>query len=140
MDLKKTLEQLHDNSDLINIVTTMADDSKMKEFIEKTVKYLQSEINKYMESDIIINDKDDLGYFTAVQYIELKARWIQMNLRLSYQAFATGEGEPEILLRASATSYFLSIIEPHVNKSYVEEIQRLLAQPVIGDGILNVDS
>ncbi len=76
MDFKKTLEQLHDNSDLINIVTTMADDTKMKEFIEKTVKYLQSEINKYMESDSIINDKDDLGYFSAVQYVELKARWI----------------------------------------------------------------
>lgn len=135
MELKKTLEQMNDSSNLIKIVTTMADDSKMKEFIQKTVQYLQNEINKYMESYNIINDQDDQGYFTAVQYVELKARWIQMNLRLSYQAFATGEGEPEILLRAAATSYFLSIVEPHVNKSYVEEIQRLLAQPVIGEGI-----
>lgn len=126
---------MQDHSNLINIVTSMADDNKMKEFIEKTVHYLQNEISKYMESYNIINDEDDLGYYAAVQYVELKARWIQMNLRLSYEAFATGEGEPEILLRASATSYFLSIVEPHVQKSYVEEIQRLLAQPVIGTAI-----
>ncbi len=135
MNLKETLEQIDANSNLTKVVTTMADDGKMKDFIVKTVQYLQHEINKYMESYKIINDEDDLDYFTAVQYVELKARWIQMNLRSSYHAFANGEGEPEILLRASATSHFLSIVEPHVNKSYVEEIQRLLAQPIIGNTI-----
>lgn len=139
MNLKNTLEQMQDHSNLIGIVTTMADDSKMKEFIEKTVHYLRNEISKYMESYNIINDEDDVGYYTAVQYVELKARWIQMNLRLSYEAFANGEGEPETLLRASATSYFLSVVEPHVNQSYVEEIQRLLAQPIIGTAINSAD-
>ena len=69
---------------LRELLATMVTDRKMQWFIDHTVIYLTDEIDKYLEAHGIINDQKDLGYYSAVQYVELKARWIQMNLRLNY--------------------------------------------------------
>lgn len=133
MSASTRLKELNDKAALEKLVGSMCHEEKLKPHLNQVVSYLLNEIGAYLDGASKINDDEDLDYYTAVQYIELKARWIQMNLRLSYQAFASGEGDPFTLLKAGATSYLLGEIERFVSNKYVGEIQRLLAQPVFGE-------
>lgn len=126
------MKELNNKATLEQLVEGMCSDEKMRPHFDKIVSYLLLETSNYLEGSEKIDDEEDHDYYTAVQYIELKARWIQMNLRLSYQAFSAGEGDPYVLLKAAATSYLLGEIENFVSKKYLSEIQRLLAQPVFG--------
>ena len=132
MDIKEVLQNWSDDDFLRVILNEMAEDTQMKKFIDNTIIYLKEQSHSLQEGFKDIDDSDDSSYYLTIKYVELKTRWIQMNLRLSYQAFKEGEGRPEILLKAGATTRLLASIEPFVSKSYIEEIQVLLAQPVIG--------
>lgn len=134
MSLKIVLEKWSQEKALRKLLESMADSGKMTEFIPETIEYLSNQVHQHLATFDEIDDEDDLAHYTAVQYVELKARWIQMNLRLSYQAFTHGEGDPKLLLRAAATTALLSEIEPYVSRQYVEQIQALLAQPVQFEG------
>lgn len=136
MNAKECLEQWNSEPKLRSMITEMAQ-GKMSAFVEPTVQYLKGEITQHLTSFGEINDDDDVEYYTAIQYVELKARWIQLNLRLSYQAFSSGEGDPQILLKASATAALLGSLEPYISERYVQEIQTLLAQPVFGEALTN---
>lgn len=131
--MKAQISKWTQDSFLKEKVQTMAHDPAMKPFLNEAVQYLKEQALSYLSSFEHIDDHDDHGYYTAVQYVELKARWIQMNLLLSYQAFTNGAGDPATLLKAGATSALLAEIEPFVEKNFLGQIQTLLAQPVFGD-------
>lgn len=91
----------------------------------------REEFEKYREvflqgaEDIV--DDDDFSYYVAVKYVEVKANWIQYNLRLNYQAVLKGAADQSLLLRAGLLSHFLSLVEPSVENSHLDLIQELLA-------------
>ncbi len=137
MTIKNILEDLNQREKIQKMVSEMTTDPALAAYASDTVDYLLNEVNQHLLSCAEIDDQEDLDYYTAVQYVELKARWIQMNLRLSYQAVRTGQGNPKMLMKASGTTALLVALEPFVSKSYVSQIQTLLAQPVFGEGLKN---
>ena len=128
MDLKTALENWSEKKTLLATLTAMAHEPKMIPFITSVAHYVETQVSACIASFSDINDDDDMDYYVAIQYVELKARWIQMNLRLNYQAVTIGEGDPEMLLKAASTTALLSIVEPYVSRPYVEHIQKLLAE------------
>jgi hypothetical protein len=74
-----------------------------------------------------IEDADDFEYFVAVKYVETKANWIQMNLRLNYQAVLGTGADQHLLVRAGLMSHFLGKVEPWVSGEHLSMINELLA-------------
>ena len=66
----------------------------------------------------------------AINYIELKSRWIALNTKINYQTFRTGQCETVDALCASATSLLLQQIESLIDHADIEKITAFLAQPV----------
>lgn len=137
MDLKQVLGEWSEKKKLHATLTSMAHESKMVEHIPSVTQYVEQQVAACVASFSDINDDEDMGYYVAIQYVELKARWIQMNLRLSYQAVTKGEGDAEMLLRAASISALLGIVEPHVSQTYVQTIQKLLTEPMFSHGDKN---
>lgn len=66
----------------------------------------------------------------AVNYIELKTRWIALCTKANYQNFRLGSCESELALRGSACSQLLAVVESLLSAQDVEKITEFLAQPV----------
>lgn len=108
--------------DLVNSIDSISEDDK-KEIIKEYVVYRM----KFQQGMDDITDDDDLGYFIAIKYTEIKASWIQLNLRLNYQAVMKGSADQKLLVKASLLSNFLAVIEPRLKSEHLEMIQDLLS-------------
>lgn len=79
-----------------------------------------------------IDDPDDCAMTLAIQYVELKSRWIALNTRMNYSMFRTGGCDPADMCRGSAVSALLAHIEPLLDASDIDKITEFLAQPLSG--------
>ena len=77
-----------------------------------------------------IEGGEDLHLTLAIQYIELKTRWIGMNNRINYTTIRTGVPATEDVLLATVLSMFLVHIEGLVHAEDVERINEFLAEPI----------
>lgn len=77
-----------------------------------------------------IEDAEQITETLAINYIELKTRWIALNTKVNYQMFRTGAPDAETACRGSACSLLLADVERLLNESDITKITEFLAQPV----------
>jgi photoactive yellow protein len=75
----------------------------------------------------------ELQWTLAMSYLELKAEWIQRQVRVCYQQMVTGVCDLEVALEASMISYLLALIEPLLTADHLERLQTLFASEVRSD-------
>jgi hypothetical protein len=78
----------------------------------------------------IVLDGDDLRYSLASRYVELKAHWIQLNVRVQYSNMVYGSADPVLIAEAGAVSFLLARIEHLVDAEYIRRINDLLLAPL----------
>lgn len=78
-----------------------------------------------------VDDAEDQQLMVAAQYIERKARWIQLNTAIQYRRIASGRSDLRLIHEASIVSLLLGAIEPLIDPLSLERINELLEQPVL---------
>ncbi len=77
-----------------------------------------------------IDDDGEIATVLAINYIELKSRWIALNTKINYQTFRTGRCNASDALCATATSMLLQQVETLIDQADIDKITAFLAQPV----------
>jgi hypothetical protein len=103
-------------------------DPKSKQRLQLEFEAYRTTFLKGMDD---IEDEEDMAYYVAIKYVEVKAHWIQMNLRLNYQAVLKGSADQYMLVEAALLSHFLSLVEPHVDHKQLSLINDLLATRLV---------
>lgn len=98
--------------------------------IDRCVDQVRDEQQTFAAAIREIDDDGEIATVLAINYIELKSRWIALNTKINYQTFRTGQCETVDALCASATSLLLQQIESLIDTKDIEKITAFLAQPV----------
>lgn len=77
-----------------------------------------------------VDDPADAAMAVAIQYVELKSRWIGLNTKMNYAMFRTGQCRVEDQLRAGAVTHLLTVLEPCIDPEDVNKIREFLAKPL----------
>jgi hypothetical protein len=98
--------------------------------IDRTVDWVM-----HLRKDLVgllasIGDDEQIVETLAINYIELKTRWIALNTKTNYQLFRTGSSEPEVALRGFACSALLADVEALLSADDITKITEFLSTPV----------
>ncbi|GLY32998.1 hypothetical protein [Kineosporia sp. NBRC 101731] len=74
--------------------------------------------------------EEELQWTIALSYMELKAQWLQRQVRVCYEEMMTGSCSKEVALEASAASYLISLIEPLLDAEHLRRIRELFVSQV----------
>ncbi|MEM9558870.1 MAG: hypothetical protein AAF995_01080 [Planctomycetota bacterium] len=77
-----------------------------------------------------IEDPDEIETTLAINYVELKSKWIALNTKINYTVFRSGACDPVDALRATGVSTLLMIVEELLEQSDIEKITEFLAAPL----------
>ncbi len=77
-----------------------------------------------------IEDPEEVAMTLAINYIELKSRWIAINTKINYQNFRTGSCDSATALRGAAISQLLALVEGLLTPEDIEQITAFLAEPI----------
>ncbi|MEM0982454.1 MAG: hypothetical protein AAGI17_00735 [Planctomycetota bacterium] len=77
-----------------------------------------------------VDSPEDRDMLLAINFIELKSRWIAFNTELNYQVFKKGAPDVATQQRAFGTSLLLATVEPLLSSGDVDQITQFLAEPV----------
>lgn len=77
-----------------------------------------------------IGDPDEVTMTLAINYIELKSRWIGLNTKMNYQMFHRGSCDVVTALRGGALSALIGRIETLLTREDIEQITQFLAEPI----------
>jgi hypothetical protein len=112
-------------------------DACMEEWDEGTPEQknaLKREMHEQREAFLsLLKDVDDpetLDMVSAIEYVEVKSRWIRYNTQLQFQAVFKGEASMELMCRAALTTSFLICLEPLLQPEDLEKITDFLSQPI----------
>lgn len=99
------------------------------EVIESTLEWLEA-----VQSDLValvaeIDGGEDTEMALAIQYVELKSRWIAFNTKMNYRLFKGDQPSATDLYRASAVSALLGHIEPLLRSDDINHITEFLGHP-----------
>ncbi|MEN0019522.1 MAG: hypothetical protein AAF747_01410 [Planctomycetota bacterium] len=100
------------------------------ELIEQTIEWLTGLQDNLVGLIEKIGEGEDVEMALAIQYVELKSRWISFNTQLNYEMFRSGQPSIETMLRGTAISTFLAHIEPLLKPADIDQITEFLAQPL----------
>jgi hypothetical protein len=98
--------------------------------VSRCVDQIRDEQGSFAAALREIDDDGEIATVLAINYIELKSRWIALNTKINYQTFRTGQCETVDALCASATSLLLQQIESLIDQRDIDKITAFLAQPV----------
>ena len=97
--------------------------------VERTLAWIRA-----MRHDLVALlesiDDEQAPETIAINYIELKTRWIALNTKVNYQQFRTGVSDPEIAFRGTACSMLLGQVESLLTADDITKITEFLAQPI----------
>jgi len=107
-----------------------ADGTPVEQIIDEAIDWVTS-----LQRDIIalvsgIDTPDDIDMAVAVQYVELKSRWIAFNTKMNYELFRSVNPDPRDMCRAAAVSNFLAHVEQLLKTEDIDRITEFLAQPI----------
>lgn len=91
--------------------------------VERTTQRLIDVLNT-------VEDPEEISVLIAINYIELKTRWIALNTKINYSVFKTGSCETDDALQASSVSALIGLLESLLTPSDIETITDFLAQPL----------
>lgn len=77
-----------------------------------------------------IGDLEEIRMTLAVNYIEIKSRWIALNTKMNYQNFRTGSCDPVTALRGCGMSQLVALIEGLLTQQEIDQITEFLAEPI----------
>lgn len=101
---------------------------------DQNKKNIQSWFDSVIHQFIHILDdvevKEELSVLLFSKYVELKCYWKQLNTQIQYQNFNKGEADPELIIKASLTTYILIALEPMIHDEDLNEIQEFLTKPI----------
>ncbi|TGL21930.1 hypothetical protein EHQ46_08825 [Leptospira yanagawae] len=97
-------------------------------------KQIQSWFDSVIHQFIHILDdvevKEELSVLLFSKYVELKCYWKQLNTQIQYQNFNRGDADPDLIIKASLTTYILIALEPMIHEEDLTEIQQFLTKPI----------
>jgi len=77
-----------------------------------------------------IGDPDEVKMTLAINYIELKSRWIALNTKINYQTFRSGSCDTISALRGAALSALVGRVEELLTAADIDEITTFLSEPI----------
>ncbi len=77
-----------------------------------------------------IGDPDEVKMTLAINYIELKSRWIALNTKINYQTFRKGSCDTVTALRGAAISALVGRVEELLTPQDIDEITTFLSEPI----------
>jgi hypothetical protein len=98
--------------------------------VERTARWMLGLRDDLVSLVRTIDDPDEIVTTLAINYIELKTRWIAINTKVNYQTFRTGSCESVAAMRGTAISMLLGAVEALVSEADIEKITDFLSQPV----------
>lgn len=98
--------------------------------VERIVKWTMALRDDLVNLIQEIGDPDEVTMTLAINYIELKSRWIAMNTKMNYQTFRTGSCDTLLALRGAATSALLAHVESLLSSDDIDQITQFLSEPV----------
>lgn len=104
--------------------------SKTKRQKKQIQSWFDSVIHQFIH---ILNDvevKEELSVLLFSKYVELKCYWKQLNTQIQYQNFNRGDADPDLIIKASLTTYILIALEPMIHEEDLTEIQQFLTKPI----------
>jgi hypothetical protein len=77
-----------------------------------------------------ISNEEDVEMALAIQYVELKSRWIAFNTKMNYEMFRGITPQAHDMCRATAVSTFLGYLEELLNPKDIDTITDFLSEPI----------
>lgn len=77
-----------------------------------------------------IGDGEDVEMAVAVQYVEMKSRWIAFNTKMNYTMFRGTPPNVSDMCRATAVSTLLQHVEHLLRPEDIDKITDFLARPI----------
>ena len=98
--------------------------------INETISWIQT-----LQGDLIalvqqVGGGDDVEMVLAIQYVELKSRWIAFNTKMNYTMFKGEQPDVSDMCRAVAVSSLLGHIESLLRPDDIDHITDFLARPI----------
>jgi hypothetical protein len=105
-------------------------DGATPEQIERAIALVQTTTKRLIEVLNAVEDPDENSVLIAINYIELKTKWIALNTKINYSVFKTGGCETEDALHASSISALIGLLETLITATDIETITDFLSQPL----------
>ncbi|MEO0629409.1 MAG: hypothetical protein AAFY46_01610 [Planctomycetota bacterium] len=101
-----------------------------KDIIDSTLRWLDA-----LRQDLVmlvskVGGGEDVDMVLAIQYVEMKSRWIAFNTKMNYTMFKGEQPDVSDMCRAAAVSALLGHIEPLLRQEDVDHITEFLARPI----------
>ncbi|TGM04901.1 hypothetical protein [Leptospira jelokensis] len=93
-------------------------------------EWFDSVIHQFIHILDDVEVKEELSVLLFSKYVELKCYWKQLNTQIQYQNFNRGDADPDLIIKASLTTYILIALEPMIHEEDLTEIQQFLAKPI----------
>ena len=77
-----------------------------------------------------IGNEEDVEMALAIQYVELKSRWIAFNTKMNYEMFRGITPQARDMCRATSISTFLGYLEELLQPSDIDTITEFLSEPI----------
>jgi len=91
---------------------------------------VQCTTQRLIEVLTAVEDPEEIAVLIAINYIELKTKWIALNTKINYSTFKTGVCETEDALDASSISAVIGLLETLITAPDIETITDFLSQPL----------
>lgn len=98
--------------------------------ISEAIADVQSLIDRMGNLIETVDDAEEIATLIAINYIELKTRWIALNTRINYSLFKHGSCETSDALNASAVSGLIGHLENMLSNEDIETITDFLSRPL----------
>ncbi len=99
-----------------------------RQLIDAVLDKMAKEIDSVLITANPINDIDELQYFLAIIYTQLKSKWILFNMKINYTVEAGGEPSDDDVYSASALTHVIDLIEPLTHPDAVKTVTETLGQ------------
>lgn len=114
-------------SSIKEILSSLESNPEVK---EKVIQVISIDINDFKDAIQDIEDPTELQYMVAIQYANLKSKWITLNIQMQYATVADKEPDAYAMYMASTLSVVVGTVESLASSSAVECITQALAQPL----------
>lgn len=98
--------------------------------IDRAIASARYTTQRLIEAMNAVEDPDEISVLIAINFIELKTKWIALNTKINYSTFKTGKCKTEDALQASSISAMIGLIETLITATDVETITEFLSQPL----------
>jgi len=98
--------------------------------IERAMATVKTTTQRLIDMINAVEDPEEISVLIAINYIELKTKWIALNTKINYSVFKTGGCETEDALQASSVSAVIGLLETLITATDIETITDFLSQPL----------